>query len=60
MLRKLIAIGLGLMGAVYFGQGTGLFTPTTSFMNNNMIWAIIGIAEIIVALIIWPRAKASS
>lgn len=57
MLRKLIAIGLGLMGLVYFAQGTGLFTPTPSFMNNDITWAIIGIVEIVIALLIWPREK---
>ena len=53
--RKVIAVLMGLFGAVFFGQGTGLFTPVPSFMNFDPTWAVIGVVMVIAALIIWPR-----
>jgi uncharacterized membrane protein len=57
MLRGLIAAGIGLMGLVYFLQGSGIYTPVQSFMYNDLRWAAIGIALIIVGLIIWRTGK---
>lgn len=54
-IRKGLAIFLGLMGLAYFAQGTGLFTAIESFMNNNITWAVIGLAMVIAALLLWPR-----
>jgi hypothetical protein len=56
--RKILALMLGLGGAVYFAQGTGLFTAYPSFMNNDIRWAAIGIVMVIVAVLIWPRGEA--
>jgi hypothetical protein len=55
--RKAVSIILGLMGAVYFLQGTGIYTPLPSFMYQDMTWAVIGIALVIAALFIWPRQR---
>jgi hypothetical protein len=55
-LRHVLAIGLGLMGLVFFAQGTGLFTMIRSVMNNQPIWAVIGTIMVIGALLIWPRS----
>lgn len=55
MISKLIAIGVGLFGLVFFLQGTGLFTPTPSIMNNDITWAIIGIGMMIAGLVLWRR-----
>jgi hypothetical protein len=48
---------LGAAGFVFFLQGTGLFTQYPSFMNNESIWAVIGIGLLIAGLVVWPRAK---
>jgi len=58
--RKVLAVILGLMGAGYFAQGTGLFTAIPSFMNNDMRWAVIGVGLAIVAVLIWPRGEAKN
>ncbi|HEY4718142.1 MAG TPA: hypothetical protein VIH14_03925 [Anaerolineales bacterium] len=55
LIRQLLAVALGLLGLVFFAQGTGLFTPTSSFMNNQAIWAVIGIGLVILSLLLWPR-----
>jgi len=55
LVRQVLAVILGLMGLVFFAQGTGLFTPTSSFMNNQAIWAVIGIGLVILGLLLWPR-----
>lgn len=55
LVRQALAVILGLMGVVFFAQGTGLFTSTPSFMNNQAIWAVIGIGLVILALLLWPR-----
>jgi hypothetical protein len=55
--RKILAIIVGLMGAGYFAQGTGLFTAIPSFMNNDIRWAVIGLGCVIAALLIWPRKR---
>lgn len=53
--RKVLSAIIGLSGLIFFAQGTGLFTSFPSSMNNDLRWAVIGIAMFIVALIIWPR-----
>jgi hypothetical protein len=40
---------------VFFLQGTGIFTQYSSGMNNEPIWAVIGIGLMIASLVIWPR-----
>jgi hypothetical protein len=55
--RKVVALAIGAAGAVYFLQGSGLFTIYSSFMNNDIRWAIAGIAMVIVALVLWPKNK---
>ncbi len=55
--RQILAVLIGLGGVVFFAQGTGLFTSYPSFMNNDLRWAVIGVAMVIAALIIWPRGK---
>lgn len=57
--RKALAAIIGLAGAVFFAQGTGLFTSSPSFMNNDIRWAIIGVVMVIVALLVWPRGTKS-
>ncbi|HLD92860.1 MAG TPA: hypothetical protein VI703_01480 [Anaerolineales bacterium] len=52
--RKILAVIIGLLGAGWFAQGTGLFTAIPSFMNNDPTWAVIGVVMAIVALILWP------
>lgn len=55
--RKVLALMLGAGGAIYFAQGTGLFTAYPSFMNNDIRWAISGVGLVIVAVLIWPRGE---
>jgi hypothetical protein len=55
LVRKVVAVMLGAGGFVFFLQGTGLFTQTASSMNNEPIWAVIGIGLVIASLVIWPR-----
>jgi len=58
--RKIIAVIIGLLGAGWFAQGTGLFTAIPSFMNNDPTWAVIGVVMAIVALIVWPWRSTQS
>lgn len=46
---------LGGVGTIFVLQGTGLFTQYRSFMNNEPIWAVIGIGLLIAGLLVWPR-----
>jgi len=55
LVRKVVAVMLGAGGFVFFLQGTGLFTQTASSMNNEPIWAVIGIGLVITSLVLWPR-----
>jgi hypothetical protein len=59
-LRRWFALGLGLSGLVFLFQGLG-FTQTLypSFMNNDLRWSLVGIAQIIAALFLWQRKSAS-
>jgi uncharacterized membrane protein YidH (DUF202 family) len=57
MVMKLIALGVGLAGFVFFLQGSGLFTAMPSVMNNDITWAIIGIVMMIAGLVLWRRAR---
>ena len=40
-IRWVVIIGLGLVGAVWIGQGFGLIRGS-SFMTDDLRWAIIG------------------
>ncbi len=53
--RKVLSGMVGLLGLIFFAQGTGLFTSYPSSMNNDLRWAVIGVAMFIAALLIWPR-----
>ncbi|HKY78511.1 MAG TPA: hypothetical protein VI688_06150 [Anaerolineales bacterium] len=55
LVRKIVAGMLGAGGFVFFLQGAGLFTQYPSLMNNEPIWAVIGIGLVIAGLIVWPR-----
>lgn len=57
MLRKLLALAIGLPGLVFFAQGAGLFTATDSVMNNDPTWAVIGVVLAIIGLVLWPRGR---
>ena len=57
MLRKLMSAGLALLGFVFFLQGIGLLVAFESFMNNDLRWAVIGIAMMILGAIFWPRKR---
>jgi hypothetical protein len=58
-LTKWIAIGLGLMGLVYLLQGLGLTASLyPSFMDNDLRWSLVGIAEMIIAMFLWQRKPA--
>lgn len=54
--RKIVSLVLGLMGLIYFAQGSGIFTVYPSVMNNDVRWAVVGVALLAVALLLWPRA----
>jgi hypothetical protein len=58
-LRRWFALGLGLSGVVFLLQGLG---PTQnlypSFMDNDLRWSLVGIAQMIAALLLWPRKAA--
>ncbi len=58
-LGKWVAIGLGLMGLVYFLQGLGLTGFVPSFMNHDMRWSLVGIGLIIISLLIWNNQSGS-
>jgi hypothetical protein len=55
LVPKVVAVMLGAAGLVFFLQGTGIFTQYSSSMNNEPIWAVIGIGLMIASLVIWPR-----
>ena len=57
MLRKMMSAGLALLGFVFFLQGIGLLVAFESFMNNDLRWAVIGIAMMIPGVIFWPRKR---
>jgi hypothetical protein len=47
-----------IVGAVWMGQGLGLFQGS-GFMDDNRIWAIIGAGMIVAGLLVgWTAVKA--
>ncbi len=56
--RKIGAGFLGAAGLVFFAQGTGLFTRYASVMNNDPVWAVIGVLLMVAGFLVWPRKKA--
>jgi uncharacterized membrane protein len=58
-LSKWVAIGLRLMGGVYFLQGLGLTDFYPSFMNHDIRWSLVGIVLVIISLLIWNNQSTS-
>jgi hypothetical protein len=57
-LRKLFALGLGLMGFIFLLQGLGLTANLfPSFMDNDLRWSLVGIVALLAALFLWPRKR---
>lgn len=57
-LRKLFALGLGLMGFIFLLQGLGLTASLfPSFMDNDLRWSLVGIVALLAALFLWPRNR---
>lgn len=57
-IRWIIAGILVVVGAVWIGQGMGLFNGS-GFMDNNRIWAVIGAVLIVVGVVVgWTAVKA--
>lgn len=57
-LRKLFALGLGLMGFIFLLQGLGLTANLfPSFMDNDLRWSLVGIVALLAALFLWPRNR---
>ena len=57
-IRWIIAGILVLVGAVWIGQGMGLFNGS-GFMDNNRIWAVIGAVLIVVGVVVgWTAVRA--
>jgi hypothetical protein len=48
-IRWVVIIGLGLVGAVWIGQGLGLIRGS-SFMTDDLRWAVIGAVMVGVAV----------
>ena len=48
-IRWVVIIGLGLVGAVWIGQGFGL-VRSSSFMTDDLRWAAIGAVMVGVAV----------
>ena len=57
-IRWIIAGILVVVGAVWIGQGMGLFNGS-GFMDNNRIWAVIGAVLIVAGVVVgWTAVKA--
>lgn len=57
-IRWIIAGILVVVGAIWIGQGMGLFNGS-GFMDNNRIWAVIGAVLIVVGVVVgWTAVKA--
>ena len=57
-IRWIIAGILVVVGAVWIGQGMGLFNGS-GFMDNNRIWAVIGAVLIVVGVVVgWTAVRA--
>ena len=50
-IRWVVIIGLGLVGAVWIGQGFGL-VRSSSFMTDDLRWAAIGAVMVSVAVLL--------
>jgi len=50
-IRWVVIIGLGLVGAVWIGQGFGLIR-SSSFMTDDLRWAAIGAVMVGVAVLL--------
>ena len=50
-IRWVVIIGLGLVGAVWIGQGFGLIR-SSSFMTDDLRWAAIGVVMVAVAVVL--------
>ena len=48
--RWIVAIGAGLVGAVWLAQGLGLL-PGSGFMDGDPFWAVAGAVLVVVALV---------
>jgi cell division protein FtsX len=57
-IRWIIAGILVVVGAVWIGQGMGLFNGS-GFMDNNRIWAVIGAVLVVGGVIVgWTAVRA--
>ena len=57
-IRWIIAAILVLVGAVWIGQGMGLFNGS-GFMDNNRIWAVIGAVLVAAGVVVgWTAVRA--
>jgi hypothetical protein len=55
--RWIVAAGLAAVGLVWIGQGLG-FLRSTSFMTNDVRWAIAGIAMVLISAgLAWTAVK---
>lgn len=56
--RWLIAVLCVVVGAVWLGQGAGLFKGS-GFMDGSTVWAVIGAGLIVVGVAVgWTAVKA--
>jgi len=51
MVRRAVAVLLGLIGAVWIVQGFAII-PTGSFMDGDLAWGLIGLGCVVVAIVI--------
>jgi len=57
-IRWIIAAILVVVGAIWIGQGMGLFNGS-GFMDNNRIWAVIGAVLIVAGVLVgWTAVRA--
>jgi hypothetical protein len=57
-IRWIIAGILVVVGAIWIGQGMGLFNGS-GFMDNNRIWAVIGAVLIVTGVVVgWTAVRA--
>ena len=50
-IRWFLIVAMGLVGAVWVGQGTGLIRGQ-GFMTDDVRWAVIGAVLIVVAIVL--------
>ena len=60
-IRWFIIIAVGLIGAVWIGQGLGIIRGS-GFMTDDLRWALVGVALVAVAVVFgviqWRRQRA--